>query len=248
LVQEGAELQAQLEKLLHLQGIDSGTADARRRLEALRSGEALEEPRRREEDARRRLESRREKLKKLQHEALRNERESDALVAERKFLEGRMYGGEVTNPKEIERMEKKIEQMKRDQGELEEKALAAMDEAEAVREGLDDLRSEAERARETLAEAESRAAGEIEKVEEELEHLAEARSEAVEGIDSELLEEYERLRQKKGGVAIAAVVNGACDGCRVSLSVIVANRVRRNEGVVYCENCGRMLCWTGEED
>jgi predicted nucleic acid-binding Zn-ribbon protein len=57
------------------------------------------------------------------------------------------------------------------------------------------------------------------------------------------LAEYERLRERFGGVAVAQLVGPTCQGCHLQLSAVELDRIRRLDAdeVVYCEACGRLL-------
>ena len=54
---------------------------------------------------------------------------------------------------------------------------------------------------------------------------------------------YERMRDRIGGVALARLVQGRCDGCHVALSASEVDRIRREppDARVECEHCGRLL-------
>jgi predicted nucleic acid-binding Zn-ribbon protein len=54
---------------------------------------------------------------------------------------------------------------------------------------------------------------------------------------------YEQLRPKFGGVAIARLVGGRCDGCHLALAQAALERIRSAppDALVECEECGRLL-------
>lgn len=55
------------------------------------------------------------------------------------------------------------------------------------------------------------------------------------------LEQFERLKKTRDGLAVISTKNGACGGCHVKLSFSLMGRVGKGQGVVYCENCNRVL-------
>ena len=65
----------------------------------------------------------------------------------------------------------------------------------------------------------------------------------MEGLDGELLAEYERLRRELGGVAVARLAGTSCGGCHLSLSAVEVDRIRKTPAgaMVHCEECGRIL-------
>jgi predicted nucleic acid-binding Zn-ribbon protein len=62
-------------------------------------------------------------------------------------------------------------------------------------------------------------------------------------VPASLLAEYEPLRHRLGGVAIAKLEGGSCKGCHLKLSNFELDRIRAlpTDEVVHCEECGRIL-------
>ncbi len=69
------------------------------------------------------------------------------------------------------------------------------------------------------------------------------RAQVAADVEPELLSEYEVLRPKLGGIAIARLVGGSCGGCHLSLSAVEVDRLKRlpPEEPAWCEECGRLL-------
>ena len=61
------------------------------------------------------------------------------------------------------------------------------------------------------------------------------------GVEPVELNRYEGLRRSKGGQAVAKVMRGLCQACRMSLPSQQLQRVRNGRQVVLCNNCGRIL-------
>ena len=67
-----------------------------------------------------------------------------------------------------------------------------------------------------------------------------AADEAAKAVDAELLERYKRIKGRYA-VPMAKVENNQCSGCNMSLQTSTVKRVATGEGIVECENCGRIL-------
>jgi len=67
------------------------------------------------------------------------------------------------------------------------------------------------------------------------------RQELAAALSGEVLELYERVRKGRNGLAVAEVRNGFCTGCHVMLRPQRYNDVRRNEAILACESCQRIL-------
>jgi predicted nucleic acid-binding Zn-ribbon protein len=55
--------------------------------------------------------------------------------------------------------------------------------------------------------------------------------------------EYERIRKGRAGVAIAEVVQGRCSKCNMQLRPQFMQELKRQDAVMICESCRRMLYW-----
>lgn len=164
----------------------------------------------------------------------------EAKIAE---IDGKLYSGTVTIPRELQNMQAEVESLRKRRSSLEDDVLEAMSE----REPLDDeiARREGEmagkdawggRLRATIAESEI-------SIEAELAREQAARAEAAAGLPAELSRLYERLRAQLGGVGAARLVNGRCSGCHLTLPATELDRIRKEppDAVIRCDQCGRLL-------
>jgi predicted nucleic acid-binding Zn-ribbon protein len=55
--------------------------------------------------------------------------------------------------------------------------------------------------------------------------------------------EYERIRKGRAGVAIAEVLQGRCSKCNMQLRPQFLQELKRQDSVMVCESCKRMLYW-----
>jgi predicted nucleic acid-binding Zn-ribbon protein len=152
-----------------------------------------------------------------------------------------LYGGEVTNPKELAGMEQELEYLRRRQSSLEEDALVVM---AAVEDRAEELRSAEERlvhVQELHEAAQVDLGEEAETLRRRLSSLAEEREEIIKAVPNQDLSIYEGLRAQRGGQAVALLENGICQGCRVALPTGLAQRVRRGTELVQCASCQRIL-------
>jgi hypothetical protein len=75
----------------------------------------------------------------------------------------------------------------------------------------------------------------------ELEDETAQRARLTADIEDPLLEQYERLRITKNGIAVVNVEEHACQGCHMTLPPQVVAEIRIGEKVVLCDHCSRML-------
>jgi len=74
-----------------------------------------------------------------------------------------------------------------------------------------------------------------------LDTLGAERAKVVAGIDRRVLATYELAASRRQGIAVAEAKDGICTICHVRLRPQVFNEVRRNDGIVQCDSCQRIL-------
>ncbi len=152
-----------------------------------------------------------------------------------------LYGGEITNPKELAGIEQELEYLARRQSVLEEDTLAIMaevEEREDRREAAEELLA---RAQETHDASQLELRQKAEELRDRLSSLSVERDEIREKILSKNLAVYDGLRVQKRGQAVALLETGICQGCRVALPTSLVQRVRRGTELVQCGSCQRIL-------
>jgi len=154
-----------------------------------------------------------------------------------------LYSGTIGNPRELQALQDEIASLKRRISQLEDREIEVMEQIEPLdaqlatlataRASLDE-RSQGLRAQ--IAEEEVTIEGDLERVRGERDAL-------VTSVDASLLEEYEELRKRSGGIAIARLVGGSCGGCHLSLSAVDIDRIKKlpPDAPAHCEECGRLL-------
>ena len=75
----------------------------------------------------------------------------------------------------------------------------------------------------------------------------EKRMAAEEEVDRPVLSNYDRIRGVvRDGVAVVPIGKGSCGGCFRQLPPQLRVEVRRQDRIIRCENCGRILVWREE--
>ncbi len=67
------------------------------------------------------------------------------------------------------------------------------------------------------------------------------RTEAASKLPGATLKEYERIRKKWRGTAIAEAVKGRCDACQIIIRPQYLQDLKTGEQMLTCESCGRFL-------
>lgn len=160
----------------------------------------------------------------------------------RESSQQRMYSGTVTNPKELQDIEKNIASLQRRQDDLEDKMLSLMVEIETANTTLEAAQ---ERLEETLAA--SRANNKVlveekEQGEASIVALVAQREKLVVSLDDALVATYEDLRPKMAHRPIAILTDAdTCSICGVKQTNIHAQDIRRGTEFLRCANCNRII-------
>nr|4ILO_A Chain A, CT398 [Chlamydia trachomatis 434/Bu]4ILO_B Chain B, CT398 [Chlamydia trachomatis 434/Bu] len=83
----------------------------------------------------------------------------------------------------------------------------------------------------------------IRKINEEGRSLLSQRTQLKETTDPELFSVYERLLNNKKDRVVVPIENRVCSGCHIALTPQHENLVRKQDHLVFCEHCSRILYW-----
>ena len=183
-------------------------------------------------------------LAELARNQERLEDEAQALAEQAKAADRKLYSGEVSSPRELQALQADIEQLKRHQRTVEERALEIMEEREPLDAQMHALLASREErsadlatARAELAEAEGEVDGEI-AIEQGL------RDTAAASVDASMLALYERCRTNApSGIGAARLVGHTCQGCHLTIPATEVDALRKAPPgtVAHCDNCGAIL-------
>ncbi|MFN2141473.1 MAG: zinc ribbon domain-containing protein [Candidatus Promineifilaceae bacterium] len=152
----------------------------------------------------------------------------------------RLYSGKVTNTKELEDLQLKVESLGRRRGVLEDEVLDAMIMLEDAQEELSSADSDLQQILAKWQDSQASLRAEQNELAMDLHELIEERQKQANRIDAKAYAEYESIRARKNGLAVVPFINNACMGCHVTVSANIALRVERGERVT-CNGCGRIL-------
>jgi hypothetical protein len=186
--------------------------------------------------------------------------EHAALSARQRDLEGRLAAAEtkakdrrmritrIRNDKELGLMKRELDLLKEETGALETELVGVMELVEAStakREGLESELARLTTARDAevsaLRDVQTRLSGEI--VRDQA-----TRSRLIETVDGDLRRKYEMIFSRRGGLAVVEIREGTCQGCRMRVPPQLFNEIQRNDHVILCPSCQRMLYWRTEGD
>ncbi|MEX2254077.1 MAG: C4-type zinc ribbon domain-containing protein [Acidimicrobiia bacterium] len=157
--------------------------------------------------------------------------------------EAKLYGGEVTSPKELQALQADVTQLKRHQSQIEDRQLGAMEIREPLDAQLVDLDATLATIDAELATSRDALTAAEVALTHELSDEGAARGEVAGGIDAALLAAYEDRRVKAKGVGAAKLIGMTCSGCHLTIPATEVDRIRKAtpDSIEYCDNCGCIL-------
>jgi len=230
-------MNADLERIVALQKLVSASHDAERRL--AEEPERQQELETRLETARQRVAEAKERL--AQNQNARRAVEKDVAVHQGRLSKFREQAMAVKTNQEYHAVQKEIGFAQGEIKTIEDKILELMVDA-------DDLSATVKRAESELAseqkavDADRRAmTAELAAMKTSLERIAAERADVVRGLSPQALAIFELVLRRRNGVAVAQARDGICTVCHVRLRPQVFNTVLRNDQIIQCDSCQRIL-------
>ena len=167
--------------------------------------------------------------------------------AEEKMKDRRMRITRIRNDKELGLVKREIDILKEEITGIEAELQQVYEQAEAATSGLAGLEGELK----ALAEAREAEAvvlkDTIARLGADIERDRARRQKLIESVDEVLRGRYEMTFSRRGGLAVVAVRDGTCQGCRMRVPPQLYNQIQRNDQVILCPSCQRMLHWQPEQ-
>ncbi len=160
--------------------------------------------------------------------------------AKQRKIEGDLYGGRISNPKELSSMQEELVMLARTRDHLEDQILALLDQVEALKEEAAAAAAAKAATEQRLAAhlADYKAAGA--RLDAEIVQLVSERAVCAARVEPRLLKRYEGIAAQESGIGIVAIHNGLCGGCHNAVPTGFITRVRDGQ-LVICERCRRIL-------
>jgi predicted nucleic acid-binding Zn-ribbon protein len=185
------------------------------------------------------LESVKEALQTAQKN--KRDRDQDLEAGIQKVEKLRARSSEIKNNKEYQALLKEIETGEKENKAIEDDILALMEKIDAAAAGITSAEQRSREEEGALQAEQKQLEADFAKIEEELKGIERARQEVVKSIKPDILGQYEKLFSTKSGVAITEARGESCSGCFMSIPPQIFVNVKKNESILTCPNCHRML-------
>lgn len=226
-----------LQLLIHLQELDSSAEQHRRRVTDIPILEAALDARL----AERTTAVDEVKTRIAASQAARREIEKDLAAVQGRLSKFKNQLMEVKTNKEYQAMQKEMSVAEQEISEQETKMLERMEEADVLALELKAAESALKSEQADIASARQKLDAERGQVDEALTRTAEERARVAAQVSPEALSLFDRIAHGRKGQAMAEARDGLCTVCHVRLRPQVFNEARRNEQLIQCDSCTRIL-------
>jgi hypothetical protein len=226
-----------LQHLIRLQQLDSEIDSARRRIAEIPSLQQALEARLSDQEAA--VAAVKERLAASQ--AARRDIEKEVAAIQSRLSKYKDQLMEVKTNKEYQAMQKEIATAEEGVRSHEDRILEHMEEADVLGRQLKAAEGELVRQRAEIAAEHARLDEERGSMDRVVEKTTTERAEVARELSPQALSLFEHVARQRKGLAVAEARNGHCMVCHVRLRPQVFNEVRRNEALIQCDSCLRIL-------
>ncbi len=188
------------------------------------------------------------KLRGKQIESERKRLELDIEALKEKIAKYSVQQFQTKKNEEFRAIGNEIENCKKQIFELENKEIELMEQAEGAAKQVADATKIYNEDKKRIDGQVAELAGREENLKKELTQLQSNRGELAAGIDEGSLARYERLLKNKGENVVVGINNGVCGGCHMKFPMQIIVSCKKDEAIVTCPNCARILYYTRDMD
>jgi predicted nucleic acid-binding Zn-ribbon protein len=230
-------MNSDLQHLIRLQHLDIDIESARRRIAEIPSVQTALDARLAEQQA---------AVAAIKQRLAENQTRRRATEAEVASLQSRLskYKGqlmEVKTNKEYQAMQKEIATAEEAVRSQEDRILEQMEEAETLGRELKVAEAALKAQQDDIVRERKRLEDEAATLQTRVNDTSSTRVAVAKELSPQALRLFEHVSRQRKGLAVAEARDGICTVCHVRLRPQVFNEVRRNDSLIQCESCLRIL-------
>lgn len=185
-----------------------------------------------------------EKLDRISKEKRSLERDVDAY--NEKIRNEKLKQQSVKSNKEFRAMNAEIEYLQKLIDRDESRILEIMEESEKRRNEINQFSNSVEKEIRTLEKKKEELERLIKESKEDLMVLQDEKARIMPHLSDRIRKKYLRILEVKGDSGVANLVDDVCHGCYSKVPPQKAYEVRKNDRIITCETCGRILVYYPE--
>ena len=153
----------------------------------------------------------------------------------------------IKSNKEYQATLKEIEDIQKLIGWREDQIIEQMELADGLQKRVQEQQRTLDEARRRMKREGAQLEKESKRADSLIERLEEKQEQVKPQIPSDLLKKYQSLRANRAGVALAPVNKGTCQVCNMNLPPQIYNELQKDEEMLHCPSCRRIIYWVGHE-
>ena len=164
----------------------------------------------------------------------------DKLNYELTEIENNLYSGTVSDLKQLDYMDKESRRLKEETNNIELEILSLMEDIEHLKKVVEEIEYNYEKTKNKFKLYKIELENKFNKLKEEEVIEVEQINNIMIKLGKNIIELYSKIKKNKG-YALAEVFNDECSGCHMIIPTYLLNKVKNEQVLLQCENCGRIL-------
>lgn len=224
--------------LFRLQQIDSLVFASEKEIAALTS---KFESDRRIQEAKRNLDDQQSRLYKKELELKQVESALHDLNLKLEFNQTSLYSGKVKSPKELQDLQLEAYNLRKNISSSEDRQFELLMDVEENSNILENFNKVLSMTTSLVQQEFSKDTARLNSLKSQIDNQHIERNAVVSQIPAEILSQYETLKSRKNGVAVASIEDNACNRCGAPVTAAEKQRIRTSPDLTFCSACGRVL-------
>lgn len=172
---------------------------------------------------------------------VRREKENLFQDESRKATDKRMRMNRIKNIRELQALQHEVDQIKQANALLEEELIGILEDLESRTAILREKEEELSGLERAWVEQKAGMQAQAAQIDKEVAETATGRQTIAAQLNGDLIQRYEMIFSRRGGMAVVAVADGICQGCFMNIPHQLSNEIRKNDILHLCPSCHRIL-------
>ena len=177
----------------------------------------------------------------VEKEKLRREKDRIFQDEGKKVMDKRMRMNRIKNIKELQALQREIDQIKQRNIELEEALIQIMVEIDGIKGNIKAKEDEMAQIQSEWQQKRQEMQSQISGIDRAVSEAATRRQTIASQVAGDLISRYELIFSRRGGTAVVEVAGGICQGCYMNIPPQLWNEIIKSDKVHLCPSCQRIL-------
>lgn len=174
-------------------------------------------------------------------EKLRGEKDRILQDEGKKAMDKRMRMNRIKNVKELQALQREIDQIRQSNSELEEELIKMMEELDGINNDIKAKQEDLMKAEEEWQQKQQGLQAQVSSIDQAVAEASTRRKNIAAQIATDLMSRYELIFSRRGGTAVVDVAGGICQGCYMNIPPQMRNEIIRSDKIILCPSCQRIL-------